>query len=686
MPQEGIMITQDLEQAREGWDSIAAGYDRFVTRTEVWLANEALKRAKLVPGEAFLDVAAGCGGLSLPAARLGARVMASDWSPTMIQHLVARAREEGLSSLEAHVMDCHALDFSDDTFDLCGSQFGVMLVPEQPLALNEMVRVTKAGGRVLLIAYGSPAEIEFLHFWVAAVKAVDPDFHGVPMDPPPLEFQVADPNVLRGRLTDAGLKDVTVETVIEKLEFRSGQEMWDCVLNGNPLAGMLVAHLTEEQKSDVRLVMDGMLRERSGGSGAAVLTNPVHIGIGTKRMTKILTSASTVTPRVDPVNAVATLTDLIRSECHDMDSTRRVPTAVVSALQKAEIFRLMAPEEIGGHEIHPVTFLDVVEAASYADGSVGWCVLIGGCYATFGGMLPQQGARDIYGNPETISAGAFRPDGKAVEVEGGFRVTGRWPFASGSTHANWYIGGCTIMRNGAPAVAPSGAPLMREVFFPSSVVEIIDTWDSTGLRGTASHDYAVSDVFVPASHTVWFQDRPSSDRPLYRMPPIAMFSTFIGAVPLGIARHAIDEFMKLADAKTPALSTSVLADKAMAQDRLGRAYALVAAGRRYLTETLNDVWEKVKRDNAPSMADRGALWLAATHAGRSGLEAIEILYSAAGASSVYHGCSLDRCLRDARTAVQHVCTQETNFELAGRLLLGRSSGPTLWGMDYRGEA
>ena len=277
------MITRELEQTRDAWNDIAAGYDEFVTPThEVWLAGEALRRARLSPGERFLDVAAGCGGLSLPAARLGAKVLATDWSPAMIQLLEARARKEGLSDVEGRVMDCHALDLDDDTFDLSGSQFGVMLVPDQPRALREMVRVTRPGGRVLLIAYGSPAAIEFLHFFIAAVQAVNPAFAGVPMSPPPLEFQVADPEVLRERLNVAGLTDVTVETVSEKLRFRSGREMWDWVLNSNPLAGMLVADLTEEQRADVRAVLDGMLRERSGGSGAAVLTSPVHIGIGTK--------------------------------------------------------------------------------------------------------------------------------------------------------------------------------------------------------------------------------------------------------------------------------------------------------------------------------------------------------------------------------------------------------------------
>ena len=389
---------------------------------------------------------------------------------------------------------------------------------------------------------------------------------------------------------------------------------------------------------------------------------------------------------VDPVSAVRSLTELIRAEAGDMDAIRSVPTSIIGALQDAGVFQLMAPVEIGGREIDPVTFFDVVEATSHADGSVGWCVLIGGCYATFGGVLPREGAAHIYGDPETISAGAFRPDGVAVEVEDGFRVTGRWPLASGSSHANWYVGGCVVVRDGDPVIGPTGAPMAREVFFPSGVTEIIDTWDATGLRGTASHDYAVRDVFVPASHTMWFQEQPAIDRPLYRMPPVAMFATFIGAVPLGIARHAIDEFIRLADAKTPLLSTTVLADKPVAHDRLGRAHALVTAGRRYLTETLNDVWARVQTGHPPTMEDRGRLWLAATHAAHSALEAIGLLYTAAGASSVYASSPLDRCLRDARTAVQHICTQELHFELAGRQLLGRDVASSAWVLDYRGEA
>lgn len=266
----------------EAWDTIAEGYDRYVAPQEVDLANEALGLVALQAGERFLDVAAGTGGLSLPAARLGARVLATDWSPAMIQRFQTRVREESLRNAEGRVMDCHALVLPDDSFDVTGSQFGVMLVPDQPRALREMVRVTKPGGRVLLIAYGYPTELEFLQWFVAAMKAVAPEFPGLPDDPPPLEFQLADPEVLRQRLTDAGLKGIRVERTAERPAFASGQEMWDWLYYGNPIAEMVVLDLTDQQRDTMRQVLDGMLRERTGRNGKAVLTNTVHIGIGTK--------------------------------------------------------------------------------------------------------------------------------------------------------------------------------------------------------------------------------------------------------------------------------------------------------------------------------------------------------------------------------------------------------------------
>jgi ubiquinone/menaquinone biosynthesis C-methylase UbiE len=267
----------------EAWDAIAAGYDMFVTPGEAGLATEALKLVGLAGGDRFLDVAAGTGGLSLPAARLGAKVIATDWSPKMIERFNARVREEHLPDVEGRVMDCHALAFADESFDITGSLFGVMLVPDQPKALREMVRVTKRGGRVLLIAYGPPSAFEALHVFIEALRAVNPGFEGLPSNPPPLEFQVSDPDVMRRRLTAAGLRNVTVDTTRqERIEVRSGQQLWDWCLGGNPIPGMVVADLTEEQKSAMRERIDGVIRARSNGGGSAVLTAPLNIGIGTK--------------------------------------------------------------------------------------------------------------------------------------------------------------------------------------------------------------------------------------------------------------------------------------------------------------------------------------------------------------------------------------------------------------------
>jgi alkylation response protein AidB-like acyl-CoA dehydrogenase len=381
-----------------------------------------------------------------------------------------------------------------------------------------------------------------------------------------------------------------------------------------------------------------------------------------------------------------TLTTLIRDGCAEVDRTRSLPTGVVDSLREAGVFRMLTPRAMGGAECDPLSFLRVVEEVSYADGSAGWCTMIGGCYATFGGMLPARGAREIFGDPATISAGSFRPDkGAAHEVEGGYRLSGCWELGSGSSHATWYIAGAMIMRDGGPVMQPNGWPLMREFFVPKSEVEVIDTWESTGLRGTASNDYKIEDVFVPAHRTLWFQEPPTEHGPLYQMPPVAMFVTFIAAVQLGIARHAIDAFVELATAKRPALSQSVLADKPTAQLTLGKAKALNAAARTHLESTLQSLWQRVQAGHSPTLADRGDLWLAAAHAGHSAHAAIDMLYTAAGASAVYATSPLDRCLRDARTALQHTGTQAVNFEVAGRLALGRDVLSSPWMVDYRGD-
>lgn len=277
------MITQEREQIGAAWDRLAAGYDKFVTPTSNWaLAEDALRRAGLRPGLRFLDVASGSGALSIPAARMGAHVVAVDISRTMIEHLNARAREEGLPNLEGHVMDGQALELEDNRFDISASQFGVMLFPDLPRGLEEMVRVTRSGGRVLVVAFGPPTQVDFLTFFLGALRSTVPGFSGLPLDPPPLPFQLADPEVMRRRMAEAGLTELRVDRDTHAIEVQSGRGLWDWVVNSNPIGSQLVAGLTEEQGADVRQVLDGMLHERMRENGSAVLNNPVNIGIGTK--------------------------------------------------------------------------------------------------------------------------------------------------------------------------------------------------------------------------------------------------------------------------------------------------------------------------------------------------------------------------------------------------------------------
>ena len=266
----------------EAWDAIAPDYDRLVTPGgSRAVAEDALDRIQPAPGSRLLDVACGSGALALAAARRGAQVLGVDFSPTMIERLCARANDEGLPNVEGEVMDAHDLALDDDTFDVTASQFGVMLVPDQPRALREMVRVTRPGGTVLVVAYRPPPEVEFLGFFLSAVQAVVPGFTGPPPDEPMLPFQAADPEVLQERMAAARLHDITITAGVEPLDFRSGDHLWDWMMHSNPIPGALTADLDDGQRIEVRRVLDRMLRERAAGPGPATLTAGVNVAVGT---------------------------------------------------------------------------------------------------------------------------------------------------------------------------------------------------------------------------------------------------------------------------------------------------------------------------------------------------------------------------------------------------------------------
>jgi indole-3-acetate monooxygenase len=376
------------------------------------------------------------------------------------------------------------------------------------------------------------------------------------------------------------------------------------------------------------------------------------------------------------LDSVQSLAPVVREHADSIEHERCLPKPVIGGLIDAGVFRMLVPRSFGGDEIDPMTACRVVEEVAFQDGATGWCAMIGACNGHFGGLLPAGGAREIFADRDVVLAGTFRPNGVAVPVDGGYRVTGRWPFASGIMHSSWLMGGCSIADGG-------GARLM---FLRRGEAHVLDTWYTAGLRGTGSHDFEVRDVFVPVSRSLWFSEPPVERGPLYSMPAIALFATLISSVLLGVARHALEAFKDLARVKKPTGSQELLRAGAVAQSRLGEAEGLLRAGRAFLFESLAAAWEVASRREPLSWTQRGLLWLSATQAATQALQAIDIVYRAGGASSVYTSTHLERCLRDAHTASQHVTVMPVNYEVAGQLFLGADMSKTAWNRDNRGDA
>jgi indole-3-acetate monooxygenase len=261
----------------------------------------------------------------------------------------------------------------------------------------------------------------------------------------------------------------------------------------------------------------------------------------------------------DLVAAARRLGSLIRDRRDESERDRRLPAIVLSAMHEARLFRMYVPVEYGGLETDPITSMQVVEAIAEADAATAWNLMIGATYGIWAAFLPEAGAREIYGTNDAVVAGALRASGIAHAIAGGYRVSGRWAFASGIDHCAWWNGGCVVYEDGAPRPTDTGVPQTVLVFFPATDGERIDTWDTGGLRGTGSHDYAVRDLFVPAERAFAFDASPRVPGLLYRLPCQALLDNAMAAIPLGIARTAIDTLIELAATKRPGRSDQPLA-------------------------------------------------------------------------------------------------------------------------------
>jgi alkylation response protein AidB-like acyl-CoA dehydrogenase len=365
----------------------------------------------------------------------------------------------------------------------------------------------------------------------------------------------------------------------------------------------------------------------------------------------------------------------IRELRADIERERSLPAPLVKRMAESGFFSLWLARALGGPELNTVDYFRVIEELSRADGAVGWCAMVSAGYSRLSGYLDDDVARDIFGDGSTIVAGTINPTGKAIVVPGGFRVSGRWNYGSFIGHSTWTVGSSVIHDDGGPRRGPDGAPDMRLMLFPTSAVEIIDTWRVGGLRGTGSHDFQVSDLFVPDDHAIAaFTAKPVRPGTLYAAPFITVFAMALASVPLGIARAAIEAFIELAEGKTPIGGSARLRDKASAQAELGKAEALLSSARAFLVEQLHGVWDTVAKGDMPSLPQRATARLAAAQAASASAQAVDLVYNAAGGTAIYEHNLLERCFRDVHATTQHVGISSANFELSGRVLLGLDPG------------
>ncbi|MDX1382919.1 MAG: acyl-CoA dehydrogenase family protein [Thermoanaerobaculia bacterium] len=356
----------------------------------------------------------------------------------------------------------------------------------------------------------------------------------------------------------------------------------------------------------------------------------------------------------------------------EIDEARRLPPDLVDTLREIGLYRMLVPEELGGLEIDYPASVDILTELSAGDGATGWTTMIGCETPQLVALLPRPTFDEFYADgPDTTIGGAFAPRGQAVVEDGGYRVSGRWGFASGCRHAEWLFGNCVVMRDGAPVMEESGAPRMRCAVLRADAWQIHDTWYTAGLRGTGSHDISIEGAFVPEAWTFdLFGGEPTVPGPLFQA-PLLQFSMHIGAVALGIAEGAIRDLVDSVSGDRRRLyAKRDLADSPTFQDLLGRAEADARAARAALHAQAAEVWSQALAGKVDPGARTRVLqtdaWVAGTAA-----RVVDACYTAGGGSALYESSPLQRRLRDIHALTQHASLQGDVFVTAGAERLGR---------------
>ena len=372
----------------------------------------------------------------------------------------------------------------------------------------------------------------------------------------------------------------------------------------------------------------------------------------------------------DIISVVRSLAPEIQSRGDEIAALRRLPLDLVTKLKAAGVFRMAMPRAWGGPEMTPREQCEVYEVLGAADASVAWCAKIGSDSGYFAAQLDESAARSLYPELDYVTAGQVPPNGLGERVDGGYRVSGHWTFGSGCTHADVIATGFLVTENGNP-VMRAGAPQARIAFAPASHFEIIDTWHSTGLAGSGSNDYRITNLFIPDEHTIAQEDPPRRNEPLYCY--FGMFLASWHGIALGLARRAIDAAIAIADKKMHIFPPPPMPLRQRPHARVALAKAEMAwrASRAFTYETIDRIWHEAQTDGRISPDTRRAMALSLSHAFRMSREVAQMMYDLIGPTAVFSTKTpLDRLLRDAIAMSQHLLLSDSFLEMVGACIVG----------------
>jgi len=371
------------------------------------------------------------------------------------------------------------------------------------------------------------------------------------------------------------------------------------------------------------------------------------------------------------------LAPAIESAADRNEQERRIATPVISMISDAGILHMLLPASLGGGAADLVTYNQVIEEVAAADASTAWCLAQTLASSHAAGYLDPDIARQVFGAPNAIVAwGPPAGLAKAIAVEGGYRVTGKWRFASGSANATWMGGHSSVFEaDGTPRLDAAGRPLSRTMLFRPPEATIHDTWQVMGLRGTASNDYEVTDLFVPKRYSTWRDYAPDRREagPLYNIPMLTLYGIGFSGVALGLARASLAAFKRLAQTKPWAATlgnTSPLRDHAMIQAGVARATGRLHSARAYLLRMLAEIWETSATAGSFTLDQRAELRVAITSAMEEATAVVDFCHRASGTTAIFQGSPFERRFRDMHTALAQGQAHLSNFETAGLALLG----------------